>query len=90
MGIKPRLNRCHWILLPSWLTPVTALAAQDVPAKYLQLKKWWQHQDGTIVIASVAVFAANLWILLQFATALRTRFIAEFATIAYGISFRLH
>merc|ERR1712111_20914 len=41
-------------------------------------KKWWQPLDGTIVTASDALFAANLWIQHPFATVLMTKFTAVF------------
>ena len=40
--------------------------------------------DGTIVIAFDAAFAANLWIQLQFATDLMTKFTAVFVMADFG------
>ena len=84
MDTRPLPSPCHWIRLPSWLKIRTNPSVLDVAEKFSLPKKWWQLLDGTIVIASDAAFAANLWIQLQFATDLMTKFTAVFAMADFG------
>ena len=84
MDTRPLPSPCHWTRLRLWLKKRTNVRVPDVAEKFSRPKKWWQPLDGTIVTASDALFAANLWIQHPFATVLMTKFTAVFVMADFG------